>query len=281
VESPAGPAQLLWITFVEIRFHWPRLLVVTLAAGLIGGLFFIPYGWLATWLFLHRQDFLYHLTWLASWPLMLPLYAGYGYCLLLAIQDFRPRAREVLRPFRSGALYVNVLAAEGLPALGGWALWMAGQAAATWILPAEFAGEHPTLDHIFRLAGSTAQSIIVLPFAFAGLDAVVRRCSFRAALARSLHFATTRTGLFAGFVVLSLIAMTAMQELGMSSRHARPDAGSDADVASWIVFLVQMCLVFFEFLLASVFYREFAWREREDSAAAMPDPAPASADPHA
>jgi hypothetical protein len=281
VETPAGAAQLLWITLVEIRYHWPRLLVVTLVAGLIG--FFIvivPLSWLTYWQFTHRGTWLVQFLPLAAWPLIVPFFAGCEFSLLLAIQGLQPKAREVFRPFRKVPLYFNVLVAAGLPALGVCIVGMAAESVAAWILPAAFASEHPTQEHLLRLAGSIARGILFMPFAFAGLDAVVRRCSFRAAIARSIHFTTTRFRLFVGYAALWLIAITANSEIGKYS--PAQDVGSNTDStmlsASWEPFLAESFLIFFAFLLTCVFYREFVWREQEDSAAAA---APIANDAHA
>jgi hypothetical protein len=198
---------------------------------------------------------------------------GYTYALLLVVQHARPKAREVLRAFRSRALYFNVLLAASLPALGSWALSLVARFIAA-TLPEIHVAQDPVTDRFLAVVPYTFISLLFVPFALAGLDAIVTRAPWIAAIRRSLGFAVRNPRLFAGFAVivflvdLAIAAATAAPALHKQQIQSRPEDLTDLLSVAVPLGLMGIFLILLG-LVGVQFYREFVWRERE---AAAPTP---------
>ena len=202
-EGPVGTLGLIRITLATLRFNFWRLLVITLYAESIGvGLSLLVCCPLGLALGGH-PEWTKYLAWPLVLPIAIPLATGYAYAVLLQALGRRPKAKEVLHPIESGRLYLNVLGAAGLPTLATWIIYTAASQF-PWPTAATLLPAHPLLGHFLKLFASQLPGFVALPFAFAGIDALVRRARFVHALARSLHFACRQQILFAGLIILNI-----------------------------------------------------------------------------
>jgi hypothetical protein len=274
-ESPRTTPILLWITLLDTWYHLGAICVITLFAGvLLGGaslLVCCPIGHILN--LKGQPDWVGSLTAPLYWPLGIPIGIGYTYVLLLVVQHARPKAREVLGAFKNRTLYFNVLLAAALPALGSLALWLVVKLIAG-ALPEMHPTEDPVTNRFLAALPYTFISLLFLPFAFSGLDAIVARAPWAAAIRRSLGFAVRNPRLFAGFAVifflvdLAIAAATAAPALHKQQIQSRPE-----DLTALLSMAVPLGLMGILLILLGLvgvqFYREFVWRERE---AAAPTP---------
>jgi len=200
--------------------------------------------------------------------------AGYCYAVLQLLQQRRAGAKTLLAPFGSWRLLLNVAVAGAAIKLGPFLIEIVWAA-----IPWEYAG--PVLDpksplaqaigavpgHEWLLLGLPAfvLKVVFFPLAWAGLDALIRRCSWQEALRHSAGLALRNKGLtmllFAITMLVGQIYIIASPLVGLS-----PELSGLFTLASVFLGAVDrmLCTV-----LLVVLYREFVWRERE---AAVPTP---------
>jgi hypothetical protein len=273
-ESPRTTPVLLWMTLLDTWYHFGKICIITLYAGAMWSGYALLVGCSMGHVLKGQSDWTRDLASPLYWPLLLPIGTGYVYALLLVVQHKRPKAREVLRAFEGRALYFNVLLASAVPALGAWALGFIARLIAA-DLPEIHPTEDPVTNRFLAALPYTLISLLFLPFAFAGIDAIAARTPWTAAIRRSLAFVIRSPRLFAGFVITSAFlhlvsaAATAAQPVAKEQPQLRSEVLSV--MASWMIPLgLSMFSVLLMAFVAVQFYREFVWRERE---AAAPSPA--------
>jgi hypothetical protein len=275
-ESSVGTIGLIRLTLATLRFNFWRLIVFTLYVGAVGfGLSLLVCCPLGITLKGHPLWLRYLVTPLTA-PITIPLIAGYTYAVLLQVLGLKPKAKEVLRPIESGGLYLNVLAAGGVPYLGGWLLWtLASQL--PWTPAETLVPGHPLVAQFLRGLAAGVPWILFLPFAFSAIHVLVARVPFTRALVRSFRFAVGHCRLFTGFLLLrvgaSLLstgAATPARFLRELFNRARGTVwGTSGPLLVWMVlvfgFLGGLLVVIglLTTLIDALFYREFVWRERE------------------
>jgi hypothetical protein len=268
-EPRHGAVELVWHSLVAMRFHlWP-LVKITCYAGAIcvpaGAMLCCPYNYFRAglpWWFGHLPSTLFL-------PLAVPLLAGYAYAFLLEFVGRRPKPRVVFQAFTDRRLYVNVLIAAGVP----YAVW----AVITFLAAVVFPGlREPMPDGaalgtrlVFQIPDTLAQ-LVMLPFAFAGIDALAAGHAFHAALKRSIGFLIKQSRLFTGFVLVSLAYWIIFN---VFQYYAGMPWGTLLGWQPAAGILVPFVFIGFGFLLYMLpnamvvfFYREFVWREREAAA---------------
>ena len=270
-QQPQGAVQLFVLALVSLYYHFAELLRILLLGLVIvvpvGFLFGCFLGWLTPQ---GQPSWQSYVLGPALGPVFAPLGAGLQYVVLLTVQRLFPKAREALRPFRSGEVYLNVLVAAGAAYFGGsafWALWNL----AVFLVAGELPLSDPFADQALRLLPALLSTLLFLPLAFAGLDVLASKASFRQAIARSIRFAVSQKRLVAGYAIIALIGAT-ISELALPmlpSSAAAPQAGGET---SWVghamavgVFLLTLPV---ELVVSVLFYREFVWRERDAATAA-------------
>ena len=281
-ESSCGTLDLLWLTLVEIRCHLKRILVLSFYAGCLYLAAVLLLACPAGHFLKGTPSWWTELMAPLYWPLMVPVTFGYSYALLLVVQRQKPKAREVLRPFESLALYINVLVAGGLGGLGAWATNLVLGLIPVGVPEAMLPEDPISRTFIQSLPGIVVGLVWSLPFAFAGLDAVVTRDRFSRCIARSVGFARRQGRLFAGFVVIHVaesLVTSWLNALQKTHSAGLGDARSSGAIAlpwfaAWIALLVATLV--FGALVFVLYYREFVWREREAEA---PPPAAPDAPP--
>jgi hypothetical protein len=266
-EGPCGSVALVWFSLVASYYHFRQLVVAfLLAAGLLvcaAVLVLVP-SWHLFGKVLSRSEWgLFNLG--VSLVLITPLIVGYTYVALLAIQELRPRAREVLHPVRSGRRLGNVLVAGGLPAAGGWAVTSLMGLIGRTLPPIP---EDLFWTEFFRGLPGTLALLLVLPLVFSGIDVLAARHDFRAAIVRSIGFMVRQPRLFVGFAVISvlvnLIIQAGIAAIKISHVWLEAHLGGDAILLLILLLLVWFwVLLIFETVVFVHFYREFVWRERE------------------
>lgn len=284
-EGPVGTLGLIHLAVVALYRNFWRLVVITLYAGAVGfGLSFLLYCPLGITLKGHPLWVQYLAAPLAA-PILVPLIAGYTYTVLLQVLGLKPKAKEVLRSIESGGLYLNVLAAGGVPYMGRWLLWtLASQL--SWPHAETLVPGHPLVAEFLRRLAAGVPWILFLPFAFSAIHVLVARVPFTRALVRSFRFAVGHCRLFAGFILLcigaSLLstgAATQLKLLPELSNRARGAFGGAAGAALVWMVLTFGCLSLLAAiglvtaLIEALFYREFVWREREAQGSPLDSPA--------
>lgn len=276
-DRPQGALRLVWLALVAVRYRFGRLLVHTVWAGviLVGASELVCC--LLSYLGKAGAPWMTDLRIPLLWFVWVPVMAGYGYVVLLEIQDYRPRGREMLRPLRRRALYFNVFVAGLVSVAGPWALHLAARP--VWAaLPETLLPGQPVLKALVRQVPVTGLSLVFTPLAFAGLDALVAKRHFADAIRRSVGFAVRHGRLFAGFLVVNLVAAapwavaTALLQWLVHGRQTEARALPLELYWLAMVFVVLYPMVWV--VVYAHFYREFVWREREREAAAR-GPAPA------
>ena len=274
-EGPVGMLGLIRLALITLQFNFWRLVVITLYAGAVGlSLSLLICCPLGITLKGHPLWLRYLMIPLLV-PIFVPLIAGYTYTVLLQVLGLKPKAKEVLRPIKSGGLYLNVLAAGGVPYLGSWLLWtLASQL--SWPHAETLVPGHPLVAEFLRRLAAGVPWILFLPFAFSAIHVLIARVPFTRALVRSFRFARSHCRLFTSFILLrvgaSLLYMGAatlpklLPELPNRARDAFGGAAGAALV--WMV-LASGCLSLLAAiglvtaLIDAFFYREFVWRDRE------------------
>jgi len=268
-EGRCGPARLLWLTLVAVRYHFWRVaqfgflamlfcLIPLIVAGLVGG-----------WLVQAGLKWAGSLPMIATWPILIPMFAGLESAVLLLVQGYRPPWYEVVRPMLNLRLYVNVLMA-GLPRCAlmwgaSFGLMLAG--AGPWL--GDLAGGEAWGKWLGCLPRVVLSNLVALPFVFAGLDAVAAWSPFGRSLRRNLCFVRRDPWLLLGFglVQIGLGAAPALMRVLLSQREGWLPEG-----ALWFAMLIFGALAVGLVVLAvltvapPVFYREFVWRERAAAA---------------
>jgi len=271
-EPRHGAVELVWHSLVGTRFHlWP-LVKITCYAGAIyllaGAMLCCPYNYFRPglpWWFGHLPS-----------PLLLlavPLLAGHAYAFLLEFVGLRPRPRVVLQAFTDRRLYFNVLVAGGVP--------YAVSTVIMFLAAVVFPGFREPMPHgaalgtrLVVLIPHTLAQLAMLPFAFAGIDALTAGHAFHEALKRSLGFLVRQSRLFTGFVLVSLAYWIIFDGVVFAFQYyARMPEGALLGWEAAVGVLVPFALIGFGFLLVVLgatmvvlFYREFVWREREATA---------------
>lgn len=273
-EPRHGAIELVWHSLVGTRFHlWP-LVKITCYAGAIGvlaaALLCCPYNYFRAGL----PWWFDHLPFPLLLTLAVPLFAGYAYAFLLEFVGLRPRRRAVFQAFTDRRLYFNVLVAGGVP----YAVWTVIMFLAAVVFPS-FREPMPDGAALgtrlaFQIPDALA-NLAMLPFAFAGIDALAAGHVFHEALKRSIGFLVKQSRLFTGFVLVSLaywIIFNVFQYYTGLPKAALLGWGA---AAGTLVTFVLIGFGFFLVMLGTIivvfFYREFVWRERE--AAATPQQA--------
>jgi hypothetical protein len=286
-EGPVGTLGLIRLVLATLRFNFWRLVVITLYVGAVGlGLSLL----ICCPLIITLQGHPLWLQYLGSpvaAPFLVPLMVGYTYVILLQVLGFKPKAIEVFRPVKSAGLYLNVLAAGGIPYLGGWLLWMLASQP-SWPAAETLVPGHPLVAQSLRSLATGTLWIPLLPLAFSGIHVLVARVPFTRALARSARFAIGQWQLFAGFVLLhigTLLASAGAAPLPkLSTQLSRQAAGTPGGAGGTfflgIVFLLGLAVCvaangLVSTLILALFYREFVWREREAQSPPLDSPASA------
>ena len=265
----SGPARLLWLTLVAVRYHFWRIAQLSVLAMLLCLIPVCAARLWAGWLIQAGLKRAGLLPIIATWPIIIPVSAGLSHAILLLIQGYRPPWYEVVRPVLNLRLYVNVLMA-GLPR---WALmWGASfglmlAGAGPWL--GDLAGGEAWGKWLGCLPRVVLSNLVALPFVFAGLDAVAAWSPFGRSLRRNLCFVRRDPWLLLGFglVQIGLGAAPALMQVLLSQREGWLPEG-----ALWFAMLIFGALAVGLVVLAvltvapPVFYREFVWREREAAA---------------
>lgn len=271
-EQPQGAAHLFVLALVSLYYHFAELLRFTLLALVIALSLVFLFGCLLGWFAPKGGSSWQSYVWgLALAPVFAPLWAGLEYVVLLTVQRLYPKAREALRPFHNGSVYLNVLVAAGAAYIGGSAfaaLWNL----AVFLVAGEFPLSDPLADRALRvLPAALLGTLLFLPLAFAGLDVLASKASYRQAIARSIRFAFSQKRLVAGYAVIAL-AGTAVVELTPSTRVSSAAAPHVGGEFSWVAFAVVAGVfaltLLVEMVVRVLFYRELVWREREAAAPA-------------
>ena len=266
-EQPQGAAHLFVLALVSLYYHFAELLRISLLVLVIAATALLLVGCFMGWFLPKGQlGWQSYIPGLVLIPVFAPLWAGAEYVVLLTVQRVYPKAREALRPFRSGTVYLNVLVAEGASQFGAWAfaaLWNL----AVFLVAGEFPLSDPLADHALRaLPAALLGTLLFLPLAFAGLDVLVSKASFRQAITRSIRFAFSQKRLFAGYAIITLAGMAAV-ELTPPTRVSSAAAPHVGGEFSWVALAVVAGVFVFTVLVGAVakalFYRELVWRERE------------------
>jgi hypothetical protein len=270
-EQPQGAVHLFVLALVSLYYHFAEFLRIALLGLVIALPLLLLFGCLLgghvpkggpNW-----QSYVWGL---ALVPVFAPFWAGLEYVVLLTVQRLFPKAREALRPFRSGAVYLNVLVAAGAADFGGSAfsaLWNL----AVFLIAGELPLSDPLADQALRQWPATLLStLLFLPLVFAGLDVLASKASFRQAIARSIRFAFSQKRLVAGYAIIALTEATILLALGMRDSSAgAPQAGGETSWVGLAVFAGVFVLTLLVRIVAkALFYREFVWREREAAAPA-------------
>jgi hypothetical protein len=273
-EQPQGAAHLFVLALVSLYYHFAELLrisllglviavpLVFLFGCLLGG--YVPKG---------GPSWQSYVSGLALIPVFAPLWAGLEYVVLLTVQRLFPKAREALRPFRSSAVYLNVLVAAGVVYFG-WSAFSALWNLAVFLVAGELPLSDPFADQALRLLpAALLGTLLFLPLAFAGLDVLASKASFRQAIARSIRFAFSQKRLVASYAIIALTEATIL-ELALAmlpSSAGAPQAGGETSwVGLTVVVGVFLLTLLVGILVKALFYREFVWREREAAAPAAP-----------
>lgn len=272
-EPPAGTVRLAWLSLVALRYHFWQVLLFVLLAGL-GYLFpMLAVALLAAWLTQAGLPWAAYLTYIALWPVTVPLGAGLSHAILLVIQGYRPPGDEVWRPLLSLRLYGKVLAA-GLPAAAVmWAAAFVPMLAHMGPRVKALVGCEPWGTWLGALPGALVAQIVALPFVFAALDAVATWSPPGRSLRRGLRFARRAPALLLGLGAVN-IAFAALVLLGLACLRTRQAWHPEGLLWSTAVLFGGLAVVAVSVALGSVlcpvFYREFVWRERERDAAGRP-----------
>ena len=149
---------------------------------------------------------------------------------------------------------------------GPWAVHLAARL--VWAaLPETLLPGQPVLEALVRQVPVMGVNLVFTPLAFAGLDALVAKRHFADAIRRSVGFAVRHGRLFAGFLVVNLVA-AASWVLATAFLRGR-DYGQLPETLPLplVLFcLALVVLVLYTLVWAALhahFYREFAWRDRE------------------
>jgi hypothetical protein len=278
-EPRHGAVELVWHSLVAVRFHLWRLVKITCYAGAIcvpaGAMLCCPYNYFRPGL----PWWFGHLPYPLLLPLAVPVFAGYDYAFLLEFVGLRPKPKVVFQAFTDRRLYVNVLVAAGVPyAVSAVIMYLTAVVFPYFREPMPDGTALGT--RLVFLIPDTLARLAMLPFAFAGLDALAAGHAFHEALKRSIGFLVGQRRLFTGFVLVSLayrIIFNVFQYYAGMPKAALLGWGAAAGA------LVAVVLIGFGFLLSMLpaamevfFYREFVWRERE-AAATPPQATPPQA----
>lgn len=272
-EPRHGAVELVWHSLMAMRFHLWRLVKITCYAGAIcmlaGTLLCCPYNYFRPGL----PWWFDHLPFPLLLPLAVPVFAGYTYAFLLEFVGRRPKPRVVFQAFTDRRLYVNVLMAAGVPyAVSAVIMFLAAVVFPCFREPMpDGAALGATL---VSLIPYTLAQLGMLPFAFAGIDALAAGHPFQAALKRSLGFLVRQSRLFTGFVLVSLSYWIIYSVLAFALQYyaGMPKGallGSEAGVGTLVPFLLIGFVLLWVMLgtaMVVLFYREFVWREREAAA---------------
>jgi hypothetical protein len=268
-EPRHGAVALVWHSLVAVRFHLWRLVKITCYAGAIcvpaGAMLCCPYNYFRPglpWWFGHLPSYL-------LLPLAAPVFAGYAYAFLLEFVGLRPKPRVVFHAFTDRRLYFNVLVAAGVPYAGSAVIVYLAAVVFPYFREPMPDGATLGTRLVFLLPYKLAD-LAMLPFAFAGLDALAAGHAFHEALKRSIGFLVGQRGLFTGFVLVSLaywIIFSMFDYYAWMPKAAllgwQPAAGALVPFAligwGFLLFVLPNAMVVF-------FYREFVWREREAAA---------------
>jgi hypothetical protein len=264
-ERRSGPVWLLWLTLMALRYHFWQVVQFLLLGVLFCLVPLVVAGVAAGWLKQAGFEWVGFLTYVATWPVVVPVAAGLSHAILLVVQRYRPPWYEVVRPVLNLRLYGNVLMA-GLPAIAAmWAtsfgLMLAGVSPALGGF-----GQGIWANWVSRLPGAVLPNLMVLPFSFAGLDAVATWSPFGLSLRRNLRFAARNLRLLLGFGLVQVAIGSGSALTEMLCRH-RKDWLPEGTV--WLVVLIVgglaawLMIVSVGAVVHPMFYREFVWRERE------------------
>ena len=212
-----------------------------------------------------------------------PFLVGYQYALLRMLQGKRARPLTLVAAFRSRALLLQVAAARAAGPIGALALrwlWSAIKPGRHWSLAPEHGPLRQFFDSIAQAPDAIAwigrhlPDLVVLPLAWAGLEAFLSGCGARQAIARSARRAINQRGLLAAYAAVFVaigIADDGLRAVHFAlvqalERHFYPGGWAVMVLGSMAMTVVGMML---ETTALVVFYREMVWRQRP--AAEEPD----------
>jgi len=272
-EPRADTVALLRQAFISVYSRFWRLVRITAYTGLVLAGVFLLTCCPANTLLREHGDWLGVVMEPVSWPLGIPLVAGYTYAFLLAVQGLHPKAKEIWRPMRSGTLYLNVLVAGLVPAAGSWLIRLATHmvfGVPSWGVPPP----RPFAESILTHLPYVGASLLLTPFAFAALHAAVTRCSCLEAIRGSLRFASGNLQLLGGYALFVLASGLFSALVLEAEATAKASLGTSGDLLAQFTVLVSLLIaVVFPVIVNAVvlvhFYREFVWREREAAAPAQ------------
>lgn len=266
-EEPRGALHLLRLAVQVFWRNFGRLFLLFVVAGFTFITFSLFLCCPAGLLLRGHPEWLRHLFTPLLLPVVVPLAIGYGYATLLVVQGHRPPIKELFRPMESANRFVNVLVAGGAPYIGWWLIFVLARLL-PWSLPDTLVPGRPLLDQLLRQIPGVAVGLLFLPFAFAGLDALVAKARFDRAIARSFRFATRQWRLFRGLFLVALGASAIYAVLNVLVRQSKSWAPMEEMPIRGTLFLLSWLTLFsvvviFQAVTHALFYREFVWRDQE------------------
>jgi len=283
-EGRTGTAQLLRAGLGLLRQHGLRAwLLAVLTLLLLHVITQVVHGPLFIWLLTTQgraDSWWWSLNMLASVASIVarsPVLVAYAFALLLLLKDRRPSLRLLFAPLKSRRLLGNVAIAGSMVPLVRWLLpWLWRSIPWSELQPG-IVEEGSLLWRLLQvvpvpewLTGSLPYwlaTMVAVPLAWAGLNALVSRQAWFRSVARSARLAFRYWRLAAGYLVATVLLPFAHDV------HTRLGwfAGEHEGAVYWLLFflhflsffVVSSIVILLETLFLVLVYREMIWRERE------------------